>query len=402
MTKSKRIVQIQEGNFVEGIVKALQTKYPTLDKGNLEQIAKQQIGNHRVLNSVVLSDHDYQGLLRDAQISTERSHLISCARRIHQAIEDGETTLPQLLEILQVALNTNTTYVPEGIDEAAYLQSNRAFAKSILIGVGGNVPVNLSNRITMATDEACLARMVVDTISGFFTDTDKAAYAAHQAWSDAYINFVNLTLKSTTVTKHLREIASTVENSQEARGRIVATALHSLDVQEKHPANDKHVVFNADKAVGAILTEIADHLDPSTDNSTNLKALMDDYSGESRVKVIKQYFETIASAYSATSGSKALVAVMSAFVGKMSEQSDTMFVQKFLTGNQYEAVNEVVNILRHEFEHAGMFSFNLEEFNKVNNCMPHIGQKDLGITLSRSAEGDLMLQFNGVQNVSKL
>lgn len=402
MTKSKRIVQIQEGNFVEGIVKAIRAKYPTLGKANLEQITKQQIGNHRVLDSVVLSDHDYQALLRDAQISTERSHLIGCARRIHQVIEEGKTTVPELLETLQVALNINTTYVPEGIDEAAYLQSNRNFAKSILIGIGGEVPVNLSNRITMATDEACLIRMVVDTISEFLTNTDKAAYAANQAWSDAYINLANLTLKSTAVTKQMREIASSVQNTQEARGRIVATALHSLDAQGKHPGNDKHDVFNADKAILTILIEIADHLDPGTDNGGNLKALMEDYSGEARVKVIKQYFETIVSAYSATSGSKALVAVMSAFVGKLSEKSDNMFFQLFADGKQQEAVNEVVDILRRELGHAGTFSFNLEEFNKINNCMPHIGQKDLGITLSRSGEGDLMLEFNGVQNVSKL
>lgn len=402
MTKSKRIVQIQEGNFVEGIVKAIQTKYPTLDKGNLEQIANQQIGNHRVLNSVVLSDHDYQGLLRDSKISTERSHLISCARHMHQAIEAGKTTVPELLEILQVALNTNTTYVPEGIDEAAYLQSNRVFAKSILIGIGGEVPVNMSNRITMATDEACLARMIVDAITSYFSDTDKAVNAAHQAWSDAYINFANLTLKSTAVTKQMREIASTVQNTQEARGRIVATALHSLDVQEKHPANDKHVVFNADKAVGAILTEIADHLDPGTDNSTNLKALMDDYSGESRVKVIKQYFETIVSAYSATSGSKALVAVMSAFVGQLSEKSDNMFFQRISDGKQYDAVSEVVEAIRRETKTTGSFQLNLEEFNKLTNAMPHVGQKDLVISVNRNSEGELMLEFKGVQNVTKL
>ncbi|EJO2543840.1 hypothetical protein NRE35_004206 [Salmonella enterica] len=341
MTKSKRIVQIQEGNFVEGIVKAIRAKYPTLGKANLEQITKQQIGNHRVLDSVVLSDHDYQALLRDAQISTERSHLIGCARRIHQAIEEGKTTVPELLETLQVALNITTTHAPEGIDEVAYLQKCRDFSKLILKTIGAELPVNLSNRITMSINESSLVNTVASEIDSFYNKADSNAA-------------------------------------------------------------DKHVVFNADKAILTILTEIADHLDPGTDNGGNLKALMEDYPGEARVKVIKQYFETIVSAYSATSGSKALVAVMSAFVGKLSEKSDNMFFQLFADGKQQEAVNEVVDILRRELGHTGSFSFNLEEFNKINNCMPHIGQKDLGITLSRSGEGDLMLEFNGVQNVSKL
>lgn len=341
MTSSKRIVQIQESNFVEGIVKAIRAKYPTLGKANLEQIAKQQIGNHRVLDSVVLSDHDYQALLRDAQISTEHSHLIGCVRRIRQAIADGKTTAPELLEILQVALNINTTYVPEDNDEAAYLQNCRDFSKLILKTIGVELPVNVSNRISMSINESTLVNTVADEINSFYNKSDSNAA-------------------------------------------------------------DKHVVLNADKAILTILIKIADHLDPGTDNSGNLKALMDDYSGAARTKVINQYFETIVSAYSATSGSKALVAVMSAFVGQLSEQSDNMFFQLFADGKQQEAVNEVVDILRRELGHTGSFSFNLEEFNKINNCMPHIGQKDLGITLSRSGEGDLMLEFNGVQNVSKL
>ncbi|WNT47239.1 hypothetical protein SPLA10_PHROGS00178 [Salmonella phage SPLA10] len=337
MNKSKRIVQIEEGKFIEGMTKALQTRYPSLDKGNVEAIVAQQIGNHRVLNNVILTEKEHEKLLHDAGMDTSTETVAMAA----QAVVDltRKTRAPTSQEVLGVLLD-----------------SLRIKDKVKTDGV----EINRATRLTIINE------FLVYFLNTHFTISDKTT---------------EILMTSTSVEKTMIVFKEAIERQ----------------FPDKPASYTQYYLPSIE-----LLAKIADHLDPETDNKKNLNEMFNGFSPDEVPNAIIGYFESIASSYAAIAGSKSLVAVMSAFVGKMSEQSDTMFVQKFLTGKQYEAVNEVVNILRHELENAGVFSFTLEEFNKINNCMPHIGQKDLGISLSRSEEGDLMLQFNGVQNVSKL